>query len=100
MLVISCMFVYQDEYLEALKMLNKTLTFAYKVNTDLKFEVFIHKVDGISDDNKMELQRDIHQRASDDLAEAGLEDLRLRLLSSCCLLLFNCRILSVNTFTK
>lgn len=67
----------QDEYMEALKMLNKTLVNAYKVNPDMKFEVFIHKVDGISDDNKIELQRDIHQRALDDLAESNLDELRL-----------------------
>jgi Ras-related GTP-binding protein C/D len=67
----------QDEYLEALKVLNKTLTNAYRVNSDMKFEVFIHKVDGISDDNKIELQRDIHQRAYDGLSESGLDELRL-----------------------
>ena len=38
-----------------------------------RFEVFIHKVDGLSDDTKMETQRDIHQRANDDIIEAGLE---------------------------
>jgi Ras-related GTP-binding protein C/D len=45
----------------------------------IKFEVFIHKVDGISDDSKIELQRDISQRASLELAEAGLgSELHLR----------------------
>jgi Ras-related GTP-binding protein C/D len=45
----------------------------------LKFEVFIHKVDGISDDNKIELQREISQRASVELAEVGLgSELHLR----------------------
>lgn len=32
-----------------------------------------NKVDGISDDLKMETQRDIHQRAMDDLSDAGFE---------------------------
>jgi Ras-related GTP-binding protein C/D len=69
----------QDEYIEALNALNKTLTHAYKVNREIKFEVFIHKVDGISDDSKIELQRDISQRASLELAEAGLgSELHLR----------------------
>jgi len=63
----------QDDYLEALGKLNTTVTNAYQVNPKIKFEVFIHKVDGLSDDTKMETQRDIHQRATDDLAEAGLE---------------------------
>lgn len=43
-----------------------------RVESKIKFEVFIHKVDGLSDDTKMENQRDI-TRATDDLVEAGLE---------------------------
>lgn len=63
----------QDDYLEALTKLNQTVTKAYKVNPRIKFEVFIHKVDGVSDDFKMESQRDIHQRATDDLQDNGLD---------------------------
>lgn len=63
----------QDDYLEALTKLNQTVTKAYKVNPRIRFEVFIHKVDGVSDDFKMESQRDIHQRATDDLQDAGLD---------------------------
>lgn len=62
-----------DDYIEALAKLNKTVLKAYEVNKNIKFEVFIHKVDGINDDLKMETQRDIHQRASDDLLDAGFE---------------------------
>lgn len=67
----------RDDYIEALTKLNQTVTKAYKVNSRIKFEVFIHKVDGISDDLKMETQRDIHQRATDDLADAGLDHILL-----------------------
>ena len=49
-----------------------------QVNPSIKFEIFIHKVDGLSDDHKIETQRDIHQRANDDLTDAGLETLHLR----------------------
>jgi len=63
----------QDDYLEALSKLHDTVTKAYQVNPSIRFEVFIHKVDGLSDDTKMETQRDIHQRANDDIIEAGLE---------------------------
>ena len=63
----------QDDYLDALSKLNMTVTRAYRTNPDIKCEVFIHKVDGLSDDTKMETQRDIHQKATDELAEAGLE---------------------------
>lgn len=68
----------QDDYVEALGRLHLTVTRAYKVNPDINFEVFIHKVDGLSDDHKIETQRDIHQRANDDLADASLEKLHLR----------------------
>uniref|UniRef100_A0A803K091 Ras-related GTP-binding protein n=1 Tax=Xenopus tropicalis TaxID=8364 RepID=A0A803K091_XENTR len=67
----------QDDYMEALARLHLTVTSAYKVNPDINFEVFIHKVDGLSDDHKIETQRDIHQRANDDLVDAGLEKIHL-----------------------
>ncbi len=54
------------------------MTRAYKVNPDINFEVFIHKVDGLSDDHKIEKQRDIYKRANDDLTDAGLERIHLR----------------------
>lgn len=57
--------------MEALTKLNLTVTKAYKVNPNIRFEVFIHKVDGLGDDFKMESQRDIHQRATDDLIDSG-----------------------------
>lgn len=67
----------QDDYLDALTKLNQTVTKAYKVNPRIKFEVFIHKVDGVSDDFKIESQRDIHQRATDDLQDSGFNDIHL-----------------------
>ena len=35
------------------------------------------QVDGLSDDRKIEAQRDIHQRATDDLSDAGLDGIHL-----------------------
>lgn len=70
----------QDDYVEALGRLHLTVSRAYRVNPEINFEVFIHKVDGLSDDHKIETQRDIHQRANDDLADASLEKLHLRLV--------------------
>lgn len=35
--------------------LHLTVTKAFKVNPSMRFEVFIHKVDGLSDDYKMEV---------------------------------------------
>ena len=57
--------------MESLSKLHSTVTKAYKINPNLKFEVFIHKVDGLTEDNKIETQRDIHQRAIDDLSDSG-----------------------------
>lgn len=67
----------QDDYIDALTKLNQTVSKAHKVNPRIKFEVFIHKVDGVSDDFKMESQRDIHSRALEDLADAGLDGVHL-----------------------
>lgn len=59
----------QDDYMEALAKLISTVTKAYKVNPDIKFEVFVHKVDGLSDENKIDTQREIQQKANDHLAD-------------------------------
>ncbi|KAK3526752.1 hypothetical protein QTP70_032895 [Hemibagrus guttatus] len=67
----------QDDYMEALGRLHLTVSRAYRVNPNINFEVFVHKVDGLSDDHKIETQRDIHQRANDDLVDAGLDRLHL-----------------------
>lgn len=63
--------------MEALSRLHLTVTRAYKVNPSISFEVFIHKVDGLSDDHKIEKQRDIHKRTNNDLTDAGLAQIHL-----------------------
>jgi len=60
----------QDEYPEALNRLHQTAIRAYKVNPSIMFEVFIHKVDGLSDDNKIEAQREIQQQAISDISSS------------------------------
>ncbi|KAI9011025.1 Gtr1/RagA G protein conserved region-domain-containing protein [Gaertneriomyces semiglobifer] len=68
----------QDDYIEALQRLYMTVTRAHKVNPNISFEVFIHKVDGLSEDHKIgETQRDIHQRISDELSDAQLDNIHL-----------------------
>lgn len=64
--------------MEAVSRLHLTVTRAHKVNTNINFEVFIHKVDGLSDEHKIQKQRDIHKRANDDLTDAGLQSINLR----------------------
>nr|CAB3265784.1 ras-related GTP-binding protein C [Phallusia mammillata] len=67
----------QDDYMEALTCLHRIVSKAYSVNPHIRFEIFIHKVDGLSDDHKIETQRDISQRANEELHESGLNDLHL-----------------------
>jgi len=58
----------QDDYSQALNKLHHTVVKAYQINPNIQFEVFIHKVDGLSDDAKIDCQRDIQQQAQDELA--------------------------------
>ncbi|KAI8327272.1 Gtr1/RagA G protein conserved region-domain-containing protein [Choanephora cucurbitarum] len=67
----------QDDYNEALHRLFTTVTSAYRANQNITFEVLIHKVDGLSDDYKIDTQRDVQQRMSDALADAQLENIHL-----------------------
>lgn len=61
----------QDDYTDALGRLIQTVTKAHKVNPAIKFEVFVHKVDGLSDDSKIDTQREIQQKANDHLSDAS-----------------------------
>ena len=73
----------QEDCLDALNRIVLTVSYAYKMNPKIHFEVFIHKVDGLSDDYKIgklfnsltssDTQRDILQRLTDEFTDAGLE---------------------------
>ncbi|KAJ3373760.1 hypothetical protein HDU91_004296 [Kappamyces sp. JEL0680] len=63
----------QDDFIDALQLLYSSVIMAYKANPSIAFEVFIHKVDGLSDDHKIEIQHEIHQRLNDELSEAEFE---------------------------
>ncbi|RGB25932.1 Gtr1/RagA G protein Gtr2 [Rhizophagus diaphanus] len=67
----------QDDYIEALNRLHQTVLRAHEKNKNLTFEVFIHKVDALSDEFKIDTQRDIQQRTTDELADVGLENVPL-----------------------
>ena len=67
----------QDDYLEALAKLNTTVAKAHHVNPAIRLEVFIHKVDGLTEDSKMSAQQDIVQRAHEDLGEQGLQVIKI-----------------------
>eukprot|EP00005_Dracoamoeba_jomungandri_P004803 CAMPEP_0174249950 /NCGR_PEP_ID=MMETSP0439-20130205/263_1 /TAXON_ID=0 /ORGANISM="Stereomyxa ramosa, Strain Chinc5" /LENGTH=348 /DNA_ID=CAMNT_0015329895 /DNA_START=752 /DNA_END=1798 /DNA_ORIENTATION=+ len=63
----------QDDYDEALKKLHLTVEKAVSVDPNINFEVFIHKVDGLSDDRKIHAQTDIQQNVTDDLHDSDLD---------------------------
>lgn len=67
----------QDDFSEALQRLYILVVAAHKTNPNISFEVFIHKVDGLPDYHKIDIQREIHQRIMDELSEAGLESIHL-----------------------
>ncbi|CZR54572.1 probable Ras-like G protein RagC [Phialocephala subalpina] len=64
----------QDEYLEAVNRLNSTILNLQPNYPNVNVEVFIHKVDGLSDDYKLDIQRDIMQRIQDELSDNGIEN--------------------------
>jgi len=67
----------QDDYGEALQKLHQTVVKAYQVNPNIVFEIFIHKVDGLTDDHKFEVQRVIQRQTQEELSEARMENLQL-----------------------
>ena len=64
----------QDDYLEAINRLNSTILNLQPSYPNVNVEVFIHKVDGLSDDYKLDIQRDIVQRIQDELSDHGVEN--------------------------
>ena len=67
----------QDEpYNDTLQTLHDTVVRAHKANPNIYFEVFIHKVDGdlfLSDEHKVDCQRDIHEQIYGELRDRGLD---------------------------
>ncbi|KAK9453718.1 Gtr1/RagA G protein conserved region-domain-containing protein [Dipodascopsis uninucleata] len=62
----------QDEYINSLANLHSIVVQAVQVNPSINIEVFIHKVDGLSEDFRLDAQRDITQRVTDELLDVGL----------------------------
>lgn len=64
----------QDEYLEAIMRLNTTILNLQQSYPNINVEVFVHKVDGLSEDYKGDTFRDIIQRVQDELSDHGYEN--------------------------
>ncbi|KIW04776.1 hypothetical protein, variant [Verruconis gallopava] len=63
----------QDEYLDAVARLNATILNLQTTYPAINIEVFVHKVDGLSDDYRSDTFRDIVQRVQDELSDAGVD---------------------------
>lgn len=63
----------QDEYLDAVARLNLTILNLQHSYPNINIEVFVHKVDGLSDDFRGDTFRDIIQRVQDELSDNGYE---------------------------
>ncbi len=66
----------QDDHAEALARLQATIVAAHRVNPSIVFEVFVHKVDSFSEDQRIECQREIQAHLSEELASARLQHVR------------------------
>jgi Ras-related GTP-binding protein C/D len=52
----------QDDYSESIVRLNMIIQIGRRVNPRIRYEIFIHKVDQLSEEGKAETQRDIHHQ--------------------------------------
>lgn len=64
----------QDEYLASVDRLVSVILELFPRKRAINFEIFVHKVDGISDDFKADVYRDIQQRILEDLQENGAHE--------------------------
>ncbi|MCJ1361983.1 hypothetical protein MMC16_001084 [Acarospora aff. strigata] len=64
----------QDDYFEAVTRLTGTILNLQQSYPNINIEVFVHKVDCLSDEFRQDTYRDIIQRVTDDLSDAGYEN--------------------------
>ena len=64
----------QDEYSESVARLNNTILHLQRSYPHINVEVFIHKVDELGEDYKLDVQRDVMLRVHDDLLDQGIEN--------------------------
>ena len=64
----------QDEYFDTIEKLIKTIIYLQHKYPNINIEVFVHKVDGLSEDFRSDIYRDIQQRIMDDLGDHRLEN--------------------------
>ncbi|CAF0958791.1 unnamed protein product [Didymodactylos carnosus] len=63
-----------DDFKEALVLLTNTIRYMYERNRQTRFEVLIHKVDGLQENKKMDIRRELQQNLTDILIEYSIEN--------------------------
>lgn len=63
----------QDEYFLAVRSLTYVINQAVKINPNIRIEVLVHKIDGLSEEFRDDTVRDIKDRTTEMLFEDGLE---------------------------
>ena len=63
-----------DNYMEPVSRLTDTILHLQHTYPGIKYSVFIHKVDSLTEDFRDDTMRDVRQRITDDLYDAGLEN--------------------------
>ena len=63
-----------DNYMEPIGRLTETIVHLQLLYPDIKYTVFIHKTDSLTEDFREDTIRDVKQRINDDLYDAGLEN--------------------------
>lgn len=64
----------KDSYNDAIGRLVETIVHLQSLDETIKYSVFIHKTDSLSDDVRDDVVSEVQQRVSDDLLDAGLEN--------------------------
>ena len=64
----------QDEYLTSINELLRVAVFLAEHHPQVNFEVFIHKIDGLSEEYKYDTFREVRQRVQDELSDYGYGD--------------------------
>jgi Ras-related GTP-binding protein C/D len=71
----------EDQYHEAIQCLISTVRQGYEINPAIKFEVFVHKVDGFPDERKVEIMHDLQQQTNEFISSQDGHDSMLQNVS-------------------
>ena len=67
----------QDDFSEALQRLQATIVTAHRVNPNIAIEIFLHKVDSFSEEQRHECQREIQSQLAEELAAAKVQSAKI-----------------------